>query len=105
VTDDDARAMAAALNRAVATINAGSPMTDNQVVALREFEIRNGPAWPGVELTERQRAGLLMIEAEYCAKHPKEVRTISTHLDTFDINIRGMMDLADVASAGSFTIA
>jgi hypothetical protein len=70
VTDDDARAMAAALNRAVATINAGSPMTDNQVVALREFEIRNGPAWPGVELTERQRAGLLMIEAEYFAKHP-----------------------------------
>src|SRR4051812_5064336 len=38
VTKDDACGMAAALNLAVATINAGSPMTDNQVTALKKFE-------------------------------------------------------------------
>jgi len=34
-----------------------------------------------------------------------EVRTIRIRNGTFDVNVRGMIDLADVASAGRFTIA
>jgi hypothetical protein len=104
VTDGDARAMAAALNRAVATINAGSPMTDNQATALRAFEIDSGePVWRDLELTERQLTAFLKIQAECLAA--RGVGTIRTHKGTFDIDIRGVMDLADVAGAGSFTIA
>ena len=106
VTDDDARAMAAALNLAVATINAGSPMTDNQVMVLKEFKIDDGdPFWKDPRLTEKQRAVFLALKAEYLAEHPDEPRTIHTRNGTFDVNIRQIMDLADVASAGSFTIA
>jgi len=68
VTDGDARAMAAALNRAVAAINAGSPMTDNQALVLKEFEISDGePPWKDLRLTEKQRAVLLACKAEYLA--------------------------------------
>jgi hypothetical protein len=106
VTDNDARAMAAALNLAVATINAGSPMTDNQVMVLKEFKIDDGdPFWKHPGFTEEQRAFFLALEAKYLAEHPDELRTIHTRNGTFDINIRGMMDLAEVASAGSFTIS
>lgn len=34
-TDDDAHALAVALNLAVATVNTGSPMTDEQAAALK----------------------------------------------------------------------
>jgi hypothetical protein len=106
VTDTDACAMAAALDLAIATINAGSPMTDNQAMALKEFEIdESEPFWKRLNLTEKQRAGWLKIEADYLAAHPDEVRTIHTSHGTFDINIRQIMDLADVVSAGGFTIA
>jgi hypothetical protein len=41
VTDSDARAMAVALNRAVSTINAGSPITDEQTAALKALEFED----------------------------------------------------------------
>jgi hypothetical protein len=105
VTDGDARAMAAALNRAVATINAGAPMTDEQAAALKALEIDHHDPLLELKWTEMQRADLLRMRNEYLAAHPNEFRSIRTHLGTFDINVRGMMDLADAASAGSFTIA
>jgi hypothetical protein len=104
VTDDDARAFGAALHLAIATINARSPMTDDQAMALKEFEIEeSGPFY--TMLSEKQQAGFLKIEAEYLAAHPDEIRTIRTRHGTFDVNLRGMMDLAEVVSAGGFTIA
>jgi hypothetical protein len=45
------------------------------------------------------------MKAEYLAEHPDEVRTIRTRKGTFDVNVPGMMDLAEVAAAGGFTIA
>jgi hypothetical protein len=105
VTDDDARAMAAALNLAVATINARSPMTDEQATVLNEFKFdKREPFWKTL-LTEGQRVGLLKIEADYVAMHPDEIRTIRTGYGTFDVNVRPIMDLADVAGAGGFIIA
>lgn len=103
VTDDDARAIAASLDLAVATINAGSPMSDNHATALKEFVDDGEPFWKDLNLTERQRNGFLKIEAEYLAT--RVVRTIRTRNGAFDVNIRGTMDLADVVSAGGFTIA
>jgi hypothetical protein len=108
VTDDDARAMAAALKLAVDTINAGSPMTDNQATALKALkalETDTSDLLMDFQWTEEQRAHLLRIRNESLAAHPDEVRTIRTCNGTFDLNIRGMMDLADVVSAGKFTIA
>jgi hypothetical protein len=104
VTDDDARAMAAALNRAIAKINAGAPMTDEHVEVLKKFKIGD-PFWKDPRLTEKQRAVFIALEAEYVGEHPDELRTIHTPNGTFDVNIRQIMDLADVASAGLFTIA
>ena len=66
VTDDDARAMAAALNLAVATINAGSPMTDKPSYgAERITKIDDGdPSLEGPEhFTEKQRAVFLALKA------------------------------------------
>jgi len=106
VTDADARAFGTALNLAVATINAGSPMTDTQVTVLKAFEIDDGePFYATFTLTEQQRAAFLKMKVEYLAEHPDEVRTIRACHGTFDVNIRGMMDLAEVAAAGGFTIA
>ena len=105
MTDGDARAMAAALNRAVATINAGSPMTDEQAAALKPLEVDHRDPLLELNLTEMQRAALLRRRDEYLAAHPDEFRSIRTGHGTFDVNIRGVMDLAHVASAGSFTIA
>jgi hypothetical protein len=106
VTDSDARGMAAALNSAVTTINAGSPLTDEQVKVLKKFEIGTDLVLSQcVQFTEEQRAGLLKLEAEYLAAHPDEFRTIRTRNGSFDVNLRQIMDLADVATAGSFTIA
>lgn len=53
VTDDDALAMAGALNLAVAVIKAGSPMTDNQAMAVKAFEIdEDRPSFKDLVLTE-----------------------------------------------------
>jgi hypothetical protein len=88
VTDDDARATAAALNLAVAAINAGAPMTDDQTTALRAFEIEP----------------LFDDDAESLASC--SVQTIRTRNgSSFKINVCHMMALADVANAGGFTIA
>src|SRR4051812_43009313 len=45
VTDDDARAFGAALNLAVAAINAGSAMTNAQVTVLKAFQIGHDATW------------------------------------------------------------
>jgi hypothetical protein len=105
VTDDDARAFGAALRLAIAAINAGSPMTDDQVTALKAFDEKDDgePFFSCLNLTERQRSFFLKMEAEYVAT--AEIRTIHTLDRSFDVNARGMMDLADVVSAGGFTIA
>jgi hypothetical protein len=93
VTDDDAHAMAAALNLAVAAINAGSPMTDNQAAVLKAFAIDDRESvFMAVKLTEKQRAALPEIKAQYLAVHPDEVRTIRTSNGAFDVNIRGIID-------------
>jgi hypothetical protein len=93
-----------ALHLAIATINARSPMTDDQAMALKEFEIdKSGPFY--TMLSEKQQAGFLRREPEYLAAHPDEIRTIRTRHGTFEVNLRGMMDLADVVSADGFTIA
>jgi len=105
VTDDDARGMATALNLAVATINAHSPMTDNQAAALKALETDCCDLLMEFEWTDEQRAGLLRTRDEYLAAHPEEVRTIRTSHGTFDINVRGMMDLSDAVSVGGFFIA
>jgi hypothetical protein len=105
VSDDDARAFGASLHLAIATINAQSPMTDDQATMLKAFEIKESEPFLTRFLTQQQRAGLLKIEAEYHAAHPDEVRTIRTRHGTFDVNLRGMMDLAQAVSAGGFTIA
>ena len=101
---DDARAFGAALHLAIATINARSPMTDDQAMALKEFEIdKSGPFY--TMFTEQQQASFLRREPEYLAAHPDEIRTIRTRHGTFDVNLRMIMDLAEVVSAGGFTIA
>ena len=68
VTDDDAHAMAAALNLAVAARNAGSLLTDEQATAesTRCGQERN----PLIELnwTEQQRTALLRMYNEYVAE-------------------------------------
>jgi hypothetical protein len=105
VGDDDARAFGAALNLAIATINAHSPMTDDQAMILKEFEIQEGEPFYISFFNEQQRAAHLRLEAEYLAAHPDEIRTIRTRHGTFEVNLRMMMDLAEVVSAGGFTIA
>jgi hypothetical protein len=85
VTDDDARAFGAALHLAILNVNAGAPMTDNQVTALKAFEIK--------------------AEDEFSSVHPDQLRTIRTRQGTFDIEVRWMRQLANVVSAGGFTIA
>jgi hypothetical protein len=105
VTDDDARAMATALNLAIAVINAGAPLTQNQANALKAFAIDNNEWWQNLELTKEQRNALQKIRAEYLAAHPSEVRTLRTHRGTFDVDTRSLMDLADVVGAGGFRIA
>ena len=104
VTDDDARAFGAALHLAIATINARSPMTDDQAMALKEFEIdKSGPFY--TRLTEQQQASFLRREPEYLAAHPDEIRSIRPRHGSFDVNLRMIMHLAEVVSAGGFTIA
>jgi hypothetical protein len=104
VTDDDARAFGAALHLAIATINARAPMSDDQAMALKEFEIdKSGPFY--TMLSEKQQASFLRREPEYLAAHPDEIRTIRTRHGTFEVNPRMIMDLAEVVSAGGFTIA
>jgi hypothetical protein len=107
VTDDDARAMAAALNLAIAIINAGAPMTDNQAKALKAFAIDDDdePFWQNGGFTKEQQNALQKMEAEYLVAHPSEVRTLRTHRGTFDLDLRSIMDLADVVGAGGFYIA
>lgn len=105
VTDTDARAMAAAFNLAVATISAGSPITDDQVTALEAFEIDDSDPFQNVKLTKGQQTALLKLQTEHLASHPDEIRTIHTRTGTFAVDFRGMMDLADLATAGGFTIA
>jgi hypothetical protein len=75
----------------------------------RSFEhdassLRRRPAFYTM-FTEQQQAGFLRREPEYLAAHPDEIRTIRTRHGTFDVNLRRMMDLAEVVSAGGFTIA
>lgn len=105
VTDDDAQAMAAALELAIATINAGSPMTDGQAKALRTLETDHQNLLMEFERSQQQQAGLLTMRNEYLAEHLDGVRTVRTSNGTFDINIRQMMDLIDVARIGGLTIA
>jgi hypothetical protein len=105
VTDDDARAMAVALNLALTTINAGAPMTDNQSATLKALALDdNEPFYKDLLITEEQRANFFRIEADYLVMHPREIRTIRAHHETFNVDVRGMIDLADVASAGGFRI-
>ena len=107
VTDGDARAMAEALNRAVTSINARSPMTGDQIKALKalkELETDTCDLLMDFNWTEKQRADLLSIRNEHLAAHPDEVRTIHVGLEIFDLNVRGLMDLADLVGAGRFTI-
>jgi hypothetical protein len=108
VTGDDASAMAAALNRAVTTINAGLSLTDEQAAALaglRVLGMDEEDLLLEYEWTEVQGTALRKIRNEYLAAHPDEVRTIYTRHRSFDLNIRGILDLAGVASAGWFKIA
>lgn len=105
MTDDDAQAMAAALELAIATINAGSPMTDGQAKALRTLETDHQNLLMEFERSQQQQAGLLTMRNEYLAEHLDGVRTVRTSNGTFDINIRQMMDLIDVARIGGLTIA
>jgi len=105
VGDEDARAFGAALHLAIATINARSPITDDQAMALKEFEIEEGEPLYTSFFNEQQRAAHLRLKAEYLVAHPREIRTIRTRHGTFDVNLRMMMDLAGVVSAGGFTIA
>jgi hypothetical protein len=105
VTDDDARAFGAALKLAIAMINAGLPLTDDQITKLKEFEFDDSDPFADVDLTEEARVGLGKIKDEYLAEHPNEIRTIRTRYKTFDVNLRGIIDLAEVVSDGGFTIA
>ena len=105
VTDDDARAFGAALNLAITTVKAGSPLIDDQAGKLREFEVDDCDPFADFDLTEESRDALVKIRSLYLAEHPREVRTIHTRCGSFDVNLRGMIDLADVVSAGGFTIA
>jgi hypothetical protein len=105
VTDNDARAMGAALNLALATVNASAPMTDNQLAALKALKLFDCELLSeNPQFTEEQRVKLRKIEADALAAHLSEVRTIRARDGTFDIDVRGMIDLADLASAGGFRI-
>src|SRR4051794_38182995 len=76
VTATDASAMAAALNLAVATIDAGTPINEIQATALKGLEIDEHDPLAKIRWTEAQRAGLLKIRNEYLAEQPVEIRTI-----------------------------
>lgn len=88
VTDADAQAMAAALELAIATINADSPMTDGQAKALRTLKTNQQDLLMEFGWSQQQRAGLLTMRNEYLAEHLDGVRTVRTSNRTFDINIR-----------------
>jgi hypothetical protein len=80
-------------------------MTDEQAAALKALETDYYDPHLEAKLTKRHRAFLLGIRNEYLTAHPDEVRTIRITRESFNVNVRGIMDLADVASAGKFTIA
>jgi hypothetical protein len=103
VTDDDALAFGAALELAIAAINAESPMTDSQEAALKEFEVTSDD--PYTELPPKVHAFIIEFIERSRAEHPTIVRTIQTQRGSFDVDIHGIMDLADVVSAGRFFIA
>ncbi len=103
VTDDDACALGASLNLAIATVNAGLAMTDDQVAALKEFEITSDD--PYKDFDPKVRAAMAKLIEQCRAEYPPVVRTIQTPQGSFDVNIRGIMDLAEVVSAGGFTVA
>jgi hypothetical protein len=104
VTDDDARAMATALNLAVAVINSGAPMTDNQAKALKAFAVNdNESSWQNLKLTEEQRKALQQMDSKAFSMLGR--RMIRTHRGSFDVNILRILALADVAGAGGFSIA
>jgi hypothetical protein len=102
VTDSDARAFAAALLLAIATIKAVQPMTDRQLAALRAFKLDTSePCFERKELG----TGVLMVEADYFRINVGKVCTVQTCREIFCVNVCPMMRLADVAAAGGFTIA
>ena len=103
VTDDDALAFGAALELAIAAINAESPMTDSQEAALKEFEVTSDD--PYTDVPPQVRAFIIELMQKSLAKFPPVVRTIQTQRGSFDVDIHGIMDLADVVSAGGFFIA
>jgi hypothetical protein len=103
VTDDDALAFGAALELAIAAINAESPMTDSQEAALKEFEVTSDD--PYTDLPPKVQAFIIEFIVQSRAEHPPIVRTIQTQRGSFDVDIHGIMDLADVVSAGRFFIA
>jgi hypothetical protein len=103
VTDEDARAFAAALNLAIDTVNAGSPLTADQAAALKEFEIINNDRYAAFNPEERSYIALLT--EQYHAEHPNAIRRVKTGLGSFDVDIGKMADLAEVAALGGFTIA
>jgi hypothetical protein len=83
VTDDDALAFGAALELAIAAINAESPMTDSQEAALKEFEVTSDD--PSdlppeirafiIELVEQSRASIPML---FALSKPSEEVSMST---------------------------
>jgi hypothetical protein len=94
VFNEDARTMSAALNLAVATIDAGGPMSEVQATALAAFAVcEEESVLVGLRLTKEQ-------EAEERAAKQRWVRTLNV-----DVDIRGIIGLADAANAGGFTIA
>ena len=103
VTDHDALAFGAALELAIAAINAESPMTDSQEAALKEFEVTSDD--PYTDLPPKVQAFIIEFIEQSRAEHPPIVRTIQTQRGSFNVDIHGIIDLADVVSAGGFFIA
>ena len=101
VTDHDALAFGAALELAIAAIKTESPMTDRQEAALKKFEFSDDPH---ANAPPEIRAYIAKLEQSLPEYHPV-VRTIQSQRGSFNIDIQGIMDLAEVVSAGGFFIA
>jgi hypothetical protein len=103
VTDGDGRAMQAALNLAVASVNAQTTLTKEQAIALEAFALQDRDPLSNY-LSEPQRSAHQKFEMNYLIDHPRVVRTLRTGCGTFDVDMREIIALAD-AVGGGFTIA